>query len=93
MTLSKKAMTGLEHCINGEDCTGCIYRDECMESYDVKPMLIDVRCYIKQLEAQIAKEMNVSSWISAKDMLPDNQCLAVVYSDKTCYLALWNGAD
>lgn len=65
MTLSKKAMTGLEHCINGEDCTGCIYRDECMESYDVKPMLTDVRCYIKQLES------NQHKWRSPKAEPPD----------------------
>ena len=42
---------GLEHCTtDGADCTGCIYRDECMEEYDNAPIQRDALAYIKQLE-------------------------------------------
>lgn len=42
---------GLEQCTtDGADCTGCIYRDECMEEYDNAPIQRDALAYIQQLE-------------------------------------------
>lgn len=51
MKTPDKIKKGLEHCtIDGADCTGCTYRDECMEEYDVAPIQRDALAYIKQLE-------------------------------------------
>ena len=42
---------GLGHCsIEGADCTGCVYRDECMEEYDNAPIQRDALAYIQHLE-------------------------------------------
>ena len=44
---------GLEHCINGEDCTGCTYHDDCATALDCNPMHKDLQAYIHQLESKL----------------------------------------
>ena len=56
MKTPKEIKKGLEHCaIEGADCTGCVYRDECMEEYDNAPIQRDALAYIQQLEEKVSK--------------------------------------
>lgn len=87
---------GLEHCtIDEADCTGCTYRDECMEEYDVAPIQRDALAYIRrleqinadfaertaQLESQVGKDTNVPRWISAEEGLPEVSDVVLVIAN------------
>lgn len=43
---------GLEHCINGTNCRGCEYCEQCAIASDCNPMHKDLQEYIQQLEAE-----------------------------------------
>ena len=99
MKTPEEIKKGLEHCTtDGADCTGCIYRDECMEEYDNAPIQRDALAYIQQLEDQfrgipqmVGKDINVPSWISVEERLPKPETQVLILAKRGKYTVITNG--
>lgn len=46
----EKVLSGLEHCITGEDCVGCPYHEQCAFATDCNPMHEDVLEIVREYE-------------------------------------------
>ena len=93
MRMPEEIKKGLEHCaIEGADCTGCVYRDECMEEYDNAPIQRDALAYIQQLEAAQPKWISVENppkstsdylvyvWVSYPDGIAGMEMRTAIYN-------------
>lgn len=60
---------GLRHC-SEDGCKGCNYKEDCDMADGFSVLAFDAFALIQQLEAQVAKDINVPSWISVYTQMP-----------------------